>query len=58
MLMDSARSSVCDARDDDERTETRRDHDDEDDDDDDDDANGDEDLERRTIDARGERRER
>ena len=34
MLMDSARSSVCDARDDDERTDTRRDHDDEDEDDD------------------------
>ena len=32
--MDSARSSVCDARDDDERTDTRRDHDDEDEDDD------------------------
>ena len=34
MLMDSARSSVCDARDDDERTETRRDDEDDDEDDD------------------------
>ena len=51
-------SEQWDSAESDDSGEDEDEDEDEDDDDDDDDANGDEDLERRTIDARGERRER